>query len=169
MWNYLWPQLISYLGTPSHGGRVHKYMMRLCSSISAGWLELFLSWGSLSFWLVLLLVRSMLSTYVMKMFTISSEDRFETSVFWVPPLVLLSLVLINIYAQILERLCPASCWHLLVLQNVGDEVKGRYPLAYGDRFSEARSSRSLVSSSALKSLGFVGFVQPQIERSTYFF
>ena len=136
-WTFLWPQQLSYPDTSSHGAWIRISMMRLCASFSAGWIELFLPWGSLSFWPTMIMVRLRLSIYVKKMFHISSEDRFATPVFWVPPLVLLSLVLNNMYAQILECLCPASCWHLLVLHIFGDEVKRRFTLAYEDRFPEA--------------------------------
>jgi len=98
-----------------------------------------------------------LSIYLMKLLTIYSKDRFEIFVYWAPPFLLLSLFLINMYAQNHELLCPYSCWHLLIFQNVGDEVRGKYPLAYEDMFSEARSSSFLV------------FVQQQVIRYTYFY
>ena len=101
---------------------------------------------------------AMLSIYLMNMVTSFPGDRFKTFVFWAPP-VLLSRVLSNMFAQNLDLLCPTSCWHLLALLNRGDEVKGRYPFAYEDRISEARS---------LKFYSFFGFVQQQVDRFTCF-
>uniref|UniRef100_A0A7C8ZVW9 Uncharacterized protein n=1 Tax=Opuntia streptacantha TaxID=393608 RepID=A0A7C8ZVW9_OPUST len=66
-----------------------------------------------------------------------SEVRSENSLYWVLPLFLLSLGLVNFYAQ---KLCTCFCWCLVFLQTTGDEVKGVCPIVCEDMLFEPGTS-----------------------------
>ena len=66
--------------------------------------------------------------FLMNLFSIFSKDRFVLSLCWATPFLLPSLVMVNMYAQVYVSLYPCSCWHLLIVQNVGVEVMGKYLL-----------------------------------------
>jgi len=63
---------------------------------------------------------------------------------WGLPSFLLSLLLITQFTLVMELLAPFLCWYQ-VIQDYRDEVKGNYPLAYEDGFSEAKLANFLLS------------------------
>ena len=73
----------------------------------------------------------------MNLHTKMSELGIQFSLHRVILSLLLSLLLVRMYAQNPEPLAPCSSWHLVLFQAVGDEVKGIYPLAYDDVPTEA--------------------------------
>jgi len=77
-------------------------------------------------------------SYLMKMHAMISEIGVKLWLHWVLPLVLLSLCLRVLYAQIHDSVHVKFCWHLITFQTTRDEVKGFYPLAYEDMNTEAR-------------------------------
>jgi len=73
----------------------------------------------------------------MNLHTKMSELGIQFSLHRVILSLLLSLLLVHMYAQNPEPLAPCSSWHLVLFQAVGDEVKGIYTLAYDDMPTEA--------------------------------
>ena len=65
-----------------------------------------------------------------------AKVRIATAVTWACPSFLLSLLLVNLYAQIHDATSYCVCWHLITSQFGWDEVKGLCPLVYEDTLSE---------------------------------
>ena len=73
---------------------------------------------------------------LMRLIPEHAEARLVISVNWAPPSLLLSLLLVNLYAHNPDSTWSGFCWRLV--QNEWDEVKGLRPPVYEDSLSEAR-------------------------------
>ena len=80
---------------------------------------------------------------LMRLFTKHAETKFGISVNWAPPSLVLSLLLVTLYAQNHDFTWYCFCWHLVHSQNEWDEVKGLRPLVYEVNWSEARTCSKL--------------------------
>jgi len=105
---------------------------------------------------------------LMRLITEHAEARIVISVTWAPPSLLLSLLLVTLYAHNPDYPWSGFCWRLVHLQNEWDEVKGLCPLVYEDNLSEARMCRALGLCLNLVASSFLfcwqsPFVQPDWE------
>jgi len=70
-----------------------------------------------------------------------AQARFAIAVIWACPSFLLSLILVNLYAQNNDSSSSCFCWRLFPSQNGWDEVKGLCPLVNEEICPEARNCR----------------------------
>ena len=62
--------------------------------------------------------------------------RIASMLTWACPSFLLSLLIVNLYAQLHDATSYCDCWHLIIAQFGWDEVKGVCPFVYEDTLSE---------------------------------
>jgi len=83
--------------------------------------------------------RTRIPMSLLRILSEQAKARIATAVNWAYPSFLLSLLLVNLYAQIHDAKSYCVCWHLIPSQLGWDEGKGLCPLVYEDNLSETRS------------------------------